>query len=827
MRSRPLRLSLLCVLLACAAFGKTHAENPTFVLSLSGERKLVSYSISSDGKLSRMTETSLEASPGNFCVDATGQHLYVAGSIPDSIHVLRSGRDGLRPLQSIPAPAKAAYLSVSPSGQFLLGAYYKTGQVTVHRIVGEGRTSTDPLQVLDVAPRAHCIVTDPSGRYAFVPHTSANRISLFKFDSTNGILSPNEPEALPRGEKTGPRHLWFHPSREYAFGSDEQGRSLSLYKLDEESGKLKILQTVSSVPSDYEGKGTTSHVESGPLGKHVYIANRGHGSIGVFKFNRKRESLTLQQHVEVAKNVRGFAVSSDGQFLVAAGQSSNQLICFRVGRDGNLTMTDKQSCGKTPWWLRFLPNQAAADGTLVDYDAIDRSLTLGQGTMAGEVTASSALLQTRLTKGSQLDRDGGIPGGDGIVRFQWSLDDDFSDAATTPFQVTGPLSDFIARAKIDGLKPGTRYFYRAHYGHTKETTKAGPTCSFKTLPGSDSERDVTFIVGSCMNYIKFMHGRRGNAGGPLTATPEDKRLGFPAFASMRSLHPEFFIGTGDIVYYDNPYRVARTVSQLRKCWQEQFRFPRMVQFFADVPTYWSKDDHDFRFNDSDNETNRIPLPKTGIDMFREQLPIAESGVFDTPNYRTFRVSKHLQIWLTEGRDHRSANNDPDGPEKTMWGKEQLQWLKTTLVESDATWKVMVNPTPMVGPDDAYKSDNHANLLGFRHEADAFFDWTRQKGIENLFLVCGDRHWQYHSIHPLGINEFACGALNDENSRMGVPPGADYGSDPDGKVKQPYTSSEPSGGFLRIEAGKRLRMTHFSDDGDQLYQAVFPSDVGGS
>ena len=119
------------------------------------------------------------------------------------------------------------------------------------------------------------------------------------------------------------------------------------------------------------------------------------------------------------------------------------------------------------------------------------------------------------------------------------------------------------------------------------------------------------------------------------------------------LRPDFFVGTGDIVYYDNPMRVAKTVPQLRKCWHEQFRFPRMIEFFQSVPTYWSKDDHDFRFNESDNTTDNLPLPKTGIDLFREQLPIVAEGS-GKPTYRTHRVSQKMQIWLIGSRDLQTA-----------------------------------------------------------------------------------------------------------------------------------------------------------------------------
>ncbi|MEL6107920.1 MAG: alkaline phosphatase D family protein [Planctomycetota bacterium] len=460
--------------------------------------------------------------------------------------------------------------------------------------------------------------------------------------------------------------------------------------------------------------------------------------------------------------------------------------------------------------------------TLNAEDDSSPRLALGQGTMSGEVSADSAFIQTRLTQGTELNNDGALPGRKGVVRFEWATDERFTNSSFTEYHRAIGEQDFIVRHQLQGLRSDTEYFYRAIYGVSKDDTTQGPTCSFRTLPGGDSQREVKFIVGSCMNYIKFIHGREGNAKGPITATEADKRLGFPAFVAMKERKPAFFIGTGDIVYYDNPFRVAKTVEELRKCWQEQFRFPRMVEFFRDVPAYWSKDDHDFRFNDSDNERTRPPLPATGIGMFREQLPIAPTGDVASPNYRTHRVSKDLQIWLTEGRDHRSPNKSPDGPAKTMWGFEQREWLQSTLLKSDAKWKVMVNPTPMVGPDDGYKKDNHANLKGFRHEADAFFEWVKKHQLEhNLILICGDRHWQYHSIHPSGVHEFACGALNDENARLGVSPGADSGSDPDGEVRQLFTSPEPSGGFLQVDAGESLKMTHFTDDGKLLYTVKLP------
>ncbi|RMG59984.1 MAG: alkaline phosphatase, partial [Bacteroidetes bacterium] len=160
----------------------------------------------------------------------------------------------------------------------------------------------------------------------------------------------------------------------------------------------------------------------------------------------------------------------------------------------------------------------------------------------------------------------------------------------------------------------------------------------------------------------------------------------------------------------------------------------------------------------------------------------------------------LQLWFVEGRDFRSPNAMPDGPDKTIWGAEQLNWLKESLLASDATFKLLISPTPMIGPDDKRKTDNHTNLGGFRHEGDAFFAWLDENGFQDkgFYILCGDRHWQYHSIHPNGIEEFSCGALVDQNSRVGRKPGDPGSTDPEGLIRQPFTSPQAGGGFLLVE-----------------------------
>ena len=454
-----------------------------------------------------------------------------------------------------------------------------------------------------------------------------------------------------------------------------------------------------------------------------------------------------------------------------------------------------------------------------------------QGEMAGEVTAHTVILQSRLTPSGLIDDYCSIPllpcvfrGTDGVACFEIAADPGFQDAVTTEWIAAVPENDYIVKKKVGDLDPGTRYYYRLLYGKDTDAIETGPTCTFRTLDLEDVESEVDFVVVTGMNYFVF-HFFPG---------PPNKPLGYPALETIQSMDPEFFVGTGDNVYYDAFPIPAKTQSAMRDVWYKQFIQPRYVSLFSQVPAYWEKDDHDHRYNDSDTTGDQPPSNELGIRTFLEQLPVVDPEEPEPITYRTHRINKLLQIWLTEGRDYRSPNTMEDCPEKTLWGETQKAWLKQTLLESDATFKLLISPTPMIGPDDTVlpwphagqpKIDNHTNPSGFKHEGEAFFSWLGANGLldKNFYIICGDRHWKYHSIRPDGFEEFSTGALVDQNSRLGRVPGDPESTDPDGLITQRYIDAVATGGFLRVnvrpgEGGcsATCEFTLYDENGVMLY-----------
>ncbi|MEM6801197.1 MAG: alkaline phosphatase D family protein [Bacteroidota bacterium] len=469
---------------------------------------------------------------------------------------------------------------------------------------------------------------------------------------------------------------------------------------------------------------------------------------------------------------------------------------------------------------------------------------LGQGIMVGEISESTAILQARLTASPDLI-EGDMAGIAGAAIFQVSPNEDFSSPKFSTNVIALAENDYIMKTKIKGLKPNTTYYYQLRYGTLDKIYEISPIGSFKTLAGSDIEAPISFAVVTGMNYYHFHYGKYNS---DKAYSGMDKSKGYPGLAAIKESEVDYFIGTGDNVYFDHPntedFEAAKEKGNephpggydgkevndeagMRRKYHEQFSQDRYKELFRYVGTYWQKDDHDYRFNDADPIRDFEISHELGVKNFREQLPVVDPRDPNPKTYRSHRMNKDLQVWLLEGRDYRSNNMDTPSVAKSIWGEVQKSWLKESLKASDAKFKIIISPTPMVGPDDAHKKDNHTNPEGFRIEGDAFFNWLREEGFspDELFFICGDRHWQYHARHPSGFEEFACGALVDNNSRAGYKAGDPKSTDPEGKISQFYIqdeASEASGGFLKVsvqrEAGiPKVFFRFYDEEGNLQYE----------
>jgi len=349
---------------------------------------------------------------------------------------------------------------------------------------------------------------------------------------------------------------------------------------------------------------------------------------------------------------------------------------------------------------------------------------MAMGFRVGEVTQDSAIVWTRITKNKERnwdgyrepkkreprideyipskvkyeEREGAAPGAAGQVRIRYT--GDFADSRTwdTEWVTVQAENDFVHQFHLKGLFPGMRHDITVEARDSADSPVTATLRGEFTTPAPPTrEQKVTFTVVTGQSYWDL-----------------DDKQGYHIYPAMQKLEPHFIVPTGDTVYLDSESPRARTVELARYHWHRMYSLPRHVEFHRYVPGYWEVDDHDSWCND-DWPTMKAPWMnpltfKQGFKIYREQVPMGDE------TYRTVRWGKNLQVWMVEGRLYRSPNTMKDGPGKTIWGEEQMAWLKRTILASDADFRVLISPTPVVGPDrDKGKNDNHSNDA-FAYEA---------------------------------------------------------------------------------------------------------------
>ena len=311
------------------------------------------------GKLKPQGNIEVPGRPGLLAVEPERRFLFVGlrepGSFGLSSFQIDHSTGGLSPIGSIPVEGDPVYIATDRKGKFLLSAYYHHSKVAVHPIGHDGAVSDSPVEWLDTARGAHAIQTDPSNRFAFAPHIAGNgpnAIFQFKFDESTGHLIPNSPSRVNPKEPEGPRHICFHPNLDVLYSSNEQGCSVSAYSFDSSQGTLTPIQTVSTLPSDYEGKNSCSQIQVSPSGRFLYAPNRGHDSIACFSVDTSTGLLTSIGQAPSEAVPNAFSLDPDGNFLFAAGQGSGRLASYRINGDtGELEPLEVYTVGKAPTWV--------------------------------------------------------------------------------------------------------------------------------------------------------------------------------------------------------------------------------------------------------------------------------------------------------------------------------------------------------------------------------------------------------------------------------------------------------------------------------------------
>ncbi|HEY7344073.1 MAG TPA: alkaline phosphatase D family protein [Gaiella sp.] len=372
------------------------------------------------------------------------------------------------------------------------------------------------------------------------------------------------------------------------------------------------------------------------------------------------------------------------------------------------------------------------------------------GVAAGEMTPTSARLWTRAPRAGRVDLT--LTGAGGSRTFVLTA---------------RAASDLTVQRTVSGLRPGTTYRYSFAQGRARSV--AG---SFETAPSPTSSATVRFAISGDADATRDANGKLGFNG-------------FETYGAMARARNDFAVNFGDTVYSDSGVGgapAARTVAQKRAKYRLGLALAPLRTLKASTGVYSGWDDHEF-VNDFSRAEHGDAIYRAGVRAFLDYTPASYSP--RTGDYRTFRWGRNVELFLLDGRSFRSAkvtsacNGDiaptappavrqafaplspalarpvPQAcldaiasPQRTLLGPAQLAAFTKAIRSSSATFKVVVNPEPLMQlyalPYDRWE--------GYAAERARVLDILRQ--VKNVVVVTTDTH--AHLIGEIRTDTFAAG-----------------------------------------------------------------------
>lgn len=254
------------------------------------------------------------------------------------------------------------YISVEPTGHYVLIANYMSGNFVVYPLDDDGRLApaSDNVQnhgsgsnpQRQEGPHAHSINLAPGGKFALGCDLGLDTIFIYRLDLKTGKLAPVSQTKVAGG--FGPRHLDFHPNGKFVYLINEMGGTMTIFNWDDEAGTLAEIQTISMLPSGYDGQKWCADVHVHPSGKFVYGSNRAHDSIVIYSVEEGTGKLVLIGHEATrGKTPRNFAISPAGDLLLVANQDSNSITVFQIDTDNGQLCHLTTSDVPTPVCVKF------------------------------------------------------------------------------------------------------------------------------------------------------------------------------------------------------------------------------------------------------------------------------------------------------------------------------------------------------------------------------------------------------------------------------------------------------------------------------------------
>lgn len=313
------------------------------------------------GALSDLRLSAICDNPSYLALHPNGKVLYAVNEV-DDFHGERSGAvsafaiepsGALRLLNQLPSHgADPCHLSLGRSGRLLFVANYHGSSVASYHLNDDGKLRHAATVVHQGAgphpnqtsPHPHYAAQAPAGGLLYVADLGLDQVRGYRVNEETGDLTSAEPPHVSTPAGGGPRHLAFHPGGNFVYVNNELSSAITALALDPQSGAMREVQTITTVPADFAGRNDNAEVLLTRDGKFLYVSNRGHDSLALFAVDGVSGQLSARGHVSTGGACpRDFKLDPGGRFLLAENQRADNIVVFRI----NPTTGALQNTGHT------------------------------------------------------------------------------------------------------------------------------------------------------------------------------------------------------------------------------------------------------------------------------------------------------------------------------------------------------------------------------------------------------------------------------------------------------------------------------------------------
>lgn len=393
------------------------------------------------------------------------------------------------------------------------------------------------------------------------------------------------------------------------------------------------------------------------------------------------------------------------------------------------------------------------------------------GITSGDPLPDAIILWTRITQ-----KPTWTPGsGKGTpVRVKWEIglrngkSRAFTNAIRSGEVTTDAKRDFTVKVDATGLKPDTRYVYRFTVLDGPAKGAVSPVgCTQTAASYNAHNKRLRFAFLSCSNWeagywstYRFLADR-----GDLDFVVhlgdwfyEYETNGYTGrYGRVR--HHEFPDETTKLEHYRRRHANTKTDPDLQYC---QSTYPFIVTW----------DDHESADNSYiDGAVNHQPefegdwmsRKAASARAYFEWMPTRVNTLKNGHLYRYFRFGTLMDMSVLDLRTYRDKQNSDkiDDPNRSIGGKQQMEWLRNNVVKSPCQWKVIGNPVMMaplqlpplnakINDFVAYKAGIPSHGIVFNSDQWDGYQWDRQRlfdaiaknNVKNVVAVTGDIHMSF-------------------------------------------------------------------------------------